>query len=516
MSKTLYDEAIAEAKLLQETAEQNAKNAIIEAVTPRIREFIEEQLLGESSQKSDSDILETVASDFVGESEDIILDESALSALLEKFGGVDQSASSGDEYRSALNEAFHSLSDENKKKLSKIVNNLSESGINIDKNQQESSNMSRDDILYEVNLDDLSSLLGEGKHKDQLEAVLDDVGEVNMYERMDDQDMEEAGHEMHERMDDQDMEEAMADMTMDEIMSLLGDELLNEDVIELDLGDEVIPPELADALSRSGVSVRPSEDAEGDVEAAADDGEADMDMDMDMDMDLPPMDAPEGGEESLDEVFEIDENLLRTELRRLYQSGALSEAKELIKMKGIKNDMEHHFGGKGSGKVGTKGAYGGTGGSKSGVSGAYGGGKESGDPLKVTLNKLSEAIKKERLQNRSLRGRLSEYRSAVETLREQLTDLNLFNAKLLYVNKLLQDKTVTSSRKQSIVEAIDNAKTLREVKLLYKGLTRAEPGNLNENAAKKAVGSSSRPTGRSSSTSATAEVDRWSILAGLK
>ena len=81
----------------------------------------------------------------------------------------------------------------------------------------------------------------------------------------------------------------------------------------------------------------------------------------------------------------------------------------------------------------------------------------------------------------------------------------------------MQNKTVSPSRKQSIVEAIDNAKTLREVKLLYKGLTHVETGNnLNENAAKKAVGSSSRPTGRSSSTSATAEVDRWSILAGLK
>ena len=361
--------------------------------------------------------------------------------------------------------------------------------------------MSKDDILYEVDLDDLSGLLSEGE-KDELDEVLDDgdtKDEVNMYERM----------------SDEDMEEAMGDMTMDEIMSLLGDELLNEDVIEIDLGDESVPPELADALSRSGVSVRPSEDADEDVEAA-DDADADMGDMGDMDMDLPAMDAPAGEEEALEEVFDIDENLLRTELRRLYQSGALAEAKELVKMKGIKNDMEHHFGGKGSGQAGTKGAFGGTGGGKTSVAGAYGGGKESGDPLKVTLNKLSEAIKKERRDNRALRGRLSEYRSAVETLREQLTDLNLFNAKLLYVNKLLQDKTVTSSRKQSIVEAIDNAKTLREVKLLYKGLTRAEPGNLNENAAKKAVGSSSRPTGRSSSTSATAEVDRWSILAGLK
>jgi hypothetical protein len=516
MSKTLYDEAIAEAKLLQETAEQNAKNAIIEAVTPRIRSFIEEQLIGESSSQGDDDILEGIAADVLGEDEDVVLDESALSALLEKFGGNNSPASKSsnkDAYNAALKEAFSSLSEENKKKLSQVANKfnqnqdyLGESNINIHKTQQENSNMSKDDTLYEINLDDLSNLLREGA-KDELEEMhhggdkemeemmgMDATSEVNVYE------------------DDEDVDE---DMSIAEIMSLLGDDLLQEDVVEIDLGDEVVPPEVADAFSRAGVTVRPSEDdgEMGDVEMDAD-AEDDMEGD---DMELPMDMGPDDDADALEEVFEIDENLLRSELKRLYRSGALDEAKELLKIKGIKKDMEHHFGGKGSGKSGVKGSYGGAGEGKSDVMGAFGGGKAGGDPLKVTLNKLSEAIKKERLQNRSLRGRLSEYRSAVETLREQLTDLNLFNAKLLYVNKLLQNKTVTPSRKQSIVEAIDNAKTLREVKLLYKGLTHAESGNnLNENAAKKAVGSSSRPTGRSSSTSATAEVDRWSILAGLK
>ena len=60
MSKTVYDEAIADAKLLRETAEQNAKNAIIEAVTPRIRTFIEEQLIGNSSEGGSSDVLDDV------------------------------------------------------------------------------------------------------------------------------------------------------------------------------------------------------------------------------------------------------------------------------------------------------------------------------------------------------------------------------------------------------------------------------------------------------------------------
>ena len=50
MSSRIYAEAIAEAKQLRSVAEQNAKNAIVEAVTPRIREFIDSQLLGETQE----------------------------------------------------------------------------------------------------------------------------------------------------------------------------------------------------------------------------------------------------------------------------------------------------------------------------------------------------------------------------------------------------------------------------------------------------------------------------------
>ena len=114
----------------------------------------------------------------------------------------------------------------------------------------------------------------------------------------------------------------------------------------------------------------------------------DVEMDDDLDADIEgddmelPMDMGPDEEDALEEVFEIDENLLRSELKRLYRSGALDEAKELLKLKGIKKDMEHHFGGKGSGKSGVKGSYGGTGEGKSDVMGAFGGGKAGGIHLK--------------------------------------------------------------------------------------------------------------------------------------
>ena len=47
MSRSLFEEAIADAKQLREVAEQNAKKAIVEAVTPKIKELIERQLTGD-------------------------------------------------------------------------------------------------------------------------------------------------------------------------------------------------------------------------------------------------------------------------------------------------------------------------------------------------------------------------------------------------------------------------------------------------------------------------------------
>jgi hypothetical protein len=103
---------------------------------------------------------------------------------------------------------------------------------------------------------------------------------------------------------------------------------------------------------------------------------------------------------------------------------------------------------------------------------------------------------KEGRNNRVLRGQLAEYRRATKSLRKQLTEMNLFNAKLLYVNKLLQNKGVTTGQRRSIIESIDKAKSLREVQLLYKSLTGSisKSKTLSESTMRKTLGSSSRVT----------------------
>ena len=53
MGQNLYQDAIAEARQLREMAEQNAKNVIIDAVTPRIRQLIEQQLVESEHEETE-------------------------------------------------------------------------------------------------------------------------------------------------------------------------------------------------------------------------------------------------------------------------------------------------------------------------------------------------------------------------------------------------------------------------------------------------------------------------------
>jgi len=183
--------------------------------------------------------------------------------------------------------------------------------------------------------------------------------------------------------------------------------------------------------------------------------------------------------------------------------------------------MDHHFGGNGGAKAGVDGSYGGKGKKNAGVKSAFGGGKEGQDPFvnPPQINKLNEAIRNLRRTNRAQSEKLNKYRGAINTLREQLEDLNLFNAKLLYVNKLLQNKSLNESQKKSVIKALDEANSLSETKALYKSLTESlsssRKGTINESVR---YGSSSRTTTSASSRKAqgSSDLGRWQKLAGLK
>ena len=107
-----------------------------------------------------------------------------------------------------------------------------------------------------------------------------------------------------------------------------------------------------------------------------------------------------------------------------------------------------------------------------------------------------------------------------EGLRAKLAETNLYNAKLIYTNKLLQNESLSQRQKAQVIEQLDAAKTIREVKLVYTSLAKTLAGvarPIKENAERKVLGSSSRAT-RPASTQVLSEgyeTDRWAQLAGI-
>ena len=112
----------------------------------------------------------------------------------------------------------------------------------------------------------------------------------------------------------------------------------------------------------------------------------------------------------------------------------------------------------------------------------------------------------------------------------ELKESNLFNAKLLYVTKLMQSHTLNNKQQRAIIEAMDNAKTQREAKLLFTSLNeslnkrsaqklteakKARSNRLNENRSRTGTTSGSLRSGQASRGNGV-ELDRWAVLAGIK
>ena len=62
--------------------------------------------------------------------------------------------------------------------------------------------------------------------------------------------------------------------------------------------------------------------------------------------------------------------------------------------------------------------------------------------------------------------------ATVAELRSQLQEVNLLNAKLLYVNKVFKANNLTEGQKVNVVAAFDKAETVREVKLVFETVSK--------------------------------------------
>lgn len=579
MSKQLYEEALADAKRLREVAEDNAKKSLIEAVTPRIRDLIERELLGDTLAGSDPDLgffeedepakgapgsmapAGKLMTDVMGVPSPISPPDSEgkvtldLDALAQDMGcapatDVFTVPDVNDEDFDVLNPVTAKWPTERS-----YVNSLNKMGESI-KRFARASKFLRESSGY---VNEIHRLIGEldnmyaysqgsiknpsrkklyenrlefffkklktlqeqtmrntrrnGRRLNEWDIVLDipGVGKTTVGGLPDPGDEDFDPESVTTTIDGEDEEDLDLDMG-DE-----GDE--DEGDIELDFGDE-------------------GEGDEDEGEEEEEEGDEDL---------FKPSTQQESRRRKMDNlVVEIDEGMLRREVGRMRQARQLREAralraKRLVEARRKRNILEsrrrrrlHEFDAPSANGHGPL------------IDNDFGGDPEDElDPLKVSIDENStiEIVEDDanetyesretqregyRRGSRHLTSRHGANRNGSPTgragiaetkLRRQLAETNLFNAKLIFSNKLLQNESLSKRQKAEIIERLDEARTLREAKLVYESLTKAMAGTsrpLREGVDRRILGSSSAPT-RPASTQLNegVETERWARLAGI-
>jgi hypothetical protein len=90
-----------------------------------------------------------------------------------------------------------------------------------------------------------------------------------------------------------------------------------------------------------------------------------------------------------------------------------------------------------------------------------------------TVKEAAYRAKIESLVNelKKVNGENAQYKEACNYLKRNLQEVNLFNSKLLYTQKLLHSAELNNKQRVAVIEAFDRASSLREVELVYKSLS---------------------------------------------
>lgn len=586
MSKTLYDEALADANKLREIAEDNAKKVVIEAVTPRIRELIEKKLF-EADDDKDDVLLDNALDDELTDLDDV----GELEASCDMSSCVEPSPSSDAAVVVTMTVTPGTDSEE------KVV-------LDLDTVTDQHT-----DDMFELNLESIESLFsGKNRIDESLDEIAKNIklaksvskviketklyaGEIdkiisrikNTYEYVQEhlQDgNQKAGYEARLEESYEIMKGLKERIQMKRRMK----GLVNEGDLTIKLTG--VPDELD--VGDLGVDLVTDESAEDDGDEAGEDLDFAPESDElsdDMSDDVDEAEAPKAdGDEDEDDVdddqvVEISESMLRNEIAKMRKArlvresdefgGGKASGKEALDLelseaetsKDDKKDEMCDEAEEASDEKKDDEAVPSTK-KESYLRAKYVAEVKRQQSVREQIRKLtaeskslqknsqtaklvesklttlkselnessqrSETFKKqyvvarkERVVKESRENRAStavaEDRSHVESLRKKLNDTNLFNAKLLATNKLLQNEGLTAKQKSSTIERLDEAKTVREVKLVYESIVKALTSRRQvTESTSRVLGSSSRSTTPASTLTESVETDRWATLAGLK
>ena len=337
--------------------------------------------------------------------------------------------------------------------------------------------------------------LDEKKEDMDEEIDLDEIlAEIELDEEKEDKDLkedektraEEEGYLDGEEDADKDMEDKE-----DEEIDL-------EDMTDEDLKD-FIEDVIADMVASGDLEAGENFEEEGEEE------EVDVDVEDDVDVEISEA-KKKDKEDDKDKMEEAVGNPISTSVK----AGSKNKYDEDF-MKAVKDDLQKLMS-----KVGLKEedeideAAAGT-----PTSTSYSkGNKYDEDFMKAVKDDLAKLMSKIGLKEEEL----DEAYNTIESLKSDLNEVNLLNAKLLYTNKIFKAKTLTESQKVKVLGAFDKAGTVKETKLVFETLN--EGLKTKKSPIKESLGAASRVSGNVNAKKPIIETDpmveRFKKLAGIK
>jgi len=138
---------------------------------------------------------------------------------------------------------------------------------------------------------------------------------------------------------------------------------------------------------------------------------------------------------------------------------------------------------------------------------------------KVGKGEMAENYSETDENTSTMESELAEAYKTIQTIQTELQEVNLFNAKLLYTNKIFKAKNLTESQKVKVLAAFDKAASVKEAKLVFETLSegmKEKKSSVNESMLR---GSASKPAGivtKKPILEVNDQFARWQTLAGIK
>ena len=338
-----------------------------------------------------------------------------------------------------------------------------------------------DEILAEIELDEEKKDIDEDARTDAEEEGYED-GMEDEKEDMEDEEID------LEDMTDDDLKDFIEDVIADMVASgeLEAGENFEEEKEEVDVEDEV-DVEISEA----------KKDDKDDVKEAKKDKEDDKEkVKESIDVDEAASGTPTSTSVKAGSKNKYDEDFMKAvkgDLANLMKKLGLKEDEEINE-----EDVDEAVGNPISTSV------------KAGAKNRY-----DEDFMKAVKDDLQKLMKKVGLKEEEL----DEAYNTIESLKSDLNEVNLLNAKLLYTNKIFKAKTLTESQKVKVLGAFDKAGTVKETKLVFETLSEGLKAK-KKSPIVESLGAASRVSGNVNTKKPIIETDpmveRFKKLAGLK